>query len=134
MNEIKGKLENVGVMRDMSWLKGLLNNISLLRWVRKYTADKLMETNEMAEGYGVKCNEDSITIADDTLTKILTTHSRFGGKELVRFNMRQIADVVKLLGSEGELIITESKHKEMVIQIADTSIVVCPLPKSDIEK
>lgn len=118
-------------VRDMSWLKRLLNNLPLLKWVRRYSADGLMETNKMAEGFGIKCNEDSITLSDDTMTKIIATHSRFGEKELVRFNMRQIADVVKLFGNEGELIITESKYKEMVIQIGDTSIVVCPLPSQD---
>ena len=118
-------------LRDMSWLKGLLNNLPLLKWVRKYSADGLMETNKMAEGFSIKVNEDSISVADDTFTKILTTNSRFAGKELARYNIKQIADTIKLLGDEGELLITESKHKEMVVQIGNTTILVCALPSAD---
>ena len=104
----------------MPWLKSLLNNLPLLKWVRKFSADNLLEDNKMAETHGVRTNEDSVSVADETMTKLLTTHSRFGGKEYARFNMRQIADVVALLGKEGELIITEgkdSKEREMVVQI-----------------
>ena len=127
----KQTTEQVQVTRDMPWLKALLNNLPLLKWVRKFSADNMLDDNGMAEKYGIRTNEDSISVADDAMTKILTTHARFGGEEYVRFNMRQLAEVVALLGNDGELIITEGEHREMVVQVKDTCIVVCPLPKSD---
>ena len=117
--------------KDMSWLKGLLNNMPLLKWVKKFSADRLMEDNRMAEGFGIAVSEDSITVADDTMTKILTTSAQFKGKEIVRFSLNNIGQVIKLLGDDGKLIITDCKHKEMVIQMGNTCIVVCPLPKGD---
>ena len=132
--KMKQKTEQVEVIRDMSWLKSLLNNLPLLKWVKKFSADSLLDDNKFVEGFGVATNEDSISVSDDTLTKVLATHSRFNGKEIVRYNIKQIASVIELLGSEGELIITETKDKEMIIQIADTVVVVCPLPKSDNEE
>ena len=131
---MKQKTEQVEVIRDMSWLKSLLNNLPLLKWVKKFSADSLLDDNKFVEGFGVATNEDSISVSDDTLTKVLATHSRFNGKEIVRYNIKQIASVIELLGSEGDLIITETKDKEMIIQIADTVVVVCPLPKSDNEE
>ena len=131
---MKQKTEQVEVIRDMSWLKSLLNNLPLLKWVKKFSADSLLDDNKFVEGFGVATNEDSISVSDDTLTKVLATHSRFNGKEIVRYNIKQIASVIELLGNEGELIITETKDNEMIIQIADTVVVVCPLPKSDNEE
>jgi len=131
---MKQTIEQIQAVRDMSWLKSLLNNLPLLKWVKKYSADNLLEDNKLAEGFGVKTNEDSITVTDETMTKLLTTHSRYSGSEYVRFNIKQIASVVDLLGSEGELIMTENKNREMVVQIGDTTVVVCPLPKSDKEE
>ena len=131
---MKQRTEQVEVVRDMSWLKSLLNNLPLLKWVRKFSADSLLDDNKFVESFGVETNEDSVSVADDTLTKVLATHSRFNGKEIVRYSMKQIASAIELLGSDGELIITESKNKEMIIQINDTVIVVCPLPKSDGEE
>jgi len=120
--------------RDMPWLKSLLNNLPLLKWVRKFSADSLLDDNKLAEKFGIRTNEDSISVADSTMTKLLTTHSRFGGKELVRYNMKQLAEVVALLGNEGELIVTDTENKEMVIQIGDSCLVVCPLGNSDKEE
>lgn len=125
------KTEQIEVVRDMSWLKNLLNNIPLLKFVRKFSADNLLDNNELAEKFGVVTNEDSVSVADDTLTKVLTSHSMFGGKEIVRYNIKQIKSIIDLLGDDGELIITESKNREMIIQIKDTTIIVCPLPKDD---
>lgn len=127
----KQTTEQVQVMRDISWVKSLLNNLPLLKWVRKFTADTMLDDNSMAEKYGIRTNEDSISVADSTMTKLLTTHARFGGKEFTRFNMKQLAEVVELLGKEGELIIADSKNREMVVQIGSTCVLVCPLPKSD---
>jgi|SRR3990167_6277994 len=141
METVKSEL-----VRDMSWLKGLLNNIPLLKWVRKFSADKLFEDNRLATSFGVRCNEDSISVANDTLTQVLVTHSRFGDKEYVRFNLKQIAEVIQLLGVKGELIITERKVRKdakgveiselpnMMIQIDDTTVIVCPLPEQDVKK
>lgn len=118
-------------VRDTSWLKGLLNNMPLLKWVKKYSADNLLTDTKLAGGYGIKSNEESVSISDSTMTKILTTDSRFSGKELVRFNMKQLAEVIHNICKEGELIISDTKNKEMVVQSGSTTIVICPLPNDD---
>ena len=125
------QLETIKVKKDMSWIKGLLNNLPLLKWVRKYSADNLLANNELAQKYGVAVNEDTITVSDKTLTKLIVTHSQYAGKEYVKYNMKHLKEIMDLLGDKGELIISEDNHKEMFIQMNDTVIVVCPLPKSD---
>ena len=127
----KQKTEQIEVMRDTTWLKSLLNNLPLLKWVRKFSADNMLDDNKLAQSFGIKTTEETISLPDTTMTKLLTTHSRFDGKEYTRFDMKQLAEIVNLLGSEGELIITESKNREMVVQVGDTCIVVCPLGRQD---
>lgn len=128
------KQETKQIERDMSWIKSLLNNLSLLKWVKKFTANNLLQDNQLIEQMGVKTNEDTISVGDETLTKIISTHSRYAGKEYVRYNITQIKEVIDLLGGKGELIISPDNKKEMFIQIDDTVIVVCPLPQGDREE
>ena len=129
--ETKTKTTNLQSTEVKSWIKDLLNNMPLLKWVKKYSADKLFEDNEIAKKYGVTTNDRSISVSDETLTKIIVTNSEYKDKEVVRYNLKQIAEVTDLLGKEGELIIRESEDNEMIIQMNNTHIIVCPLGKSD---
>ena len=117
--------------RPMDWIKNLLNNLTLLKWVKKFSADNLLDDNALADKFNIKCNEESISVGDSTLTKLLVTQARFGGKEYVRYNVKQLKEALDLVGSEGELIISEDNNKELFVQVKDTIVVVSPLPKSD---
>ena len=124
-NKIKKTTEN---------LKNLLNNMVLLKWVRKYSADNLLDDNTLADKFSVKCNENSISVGDKTLTKLLVTQARFNGKEFTRYNIKQLKDALDLVGDSGELIISADNNNEMFIQVKDTIVVVSPLPKTDTTK
>ena len=124
---------SVEIQKDMGWLKSLLNNMPLLKWVKHFSADHLFEDNEMAKKFEVQTNEDSISIADKTITKILVTHSKYGGEVHARYSMKQLAQVITLLGSGGELLISKTNNHEMFVQMGDTVVIVCPLPKEDEE-
>ena len=115
----------------IDWVKNLLNNNILLKWVKKFSADNLLEDNKLADKFKVKCNEESISVGDSTLTKLLITQARYSGKEFVRYNVKQLKEALDLIGSEGELIISEENNKELFIQVKDMIVVVSPLPKSD---
>ena len=116
---------------QMDWIKNLLNNLILLKWVKKFSADNLLDDNKLANKFKIKCNEDSISVGDSTMTKLLVTQARFGGKEYVRYNVKQLKEALDLVGSEGELIISEDNNKELFVQIKDTIVVVSPLPNAD---
>ncbi len=118
---------------QMDWVKNLLNNLILLKWVKKFSADNLLGDNKLADKFKIKCNEESISVGDSTLTKLLVTQARFNGKEYVRYNVKQLKEALDLIGSEGELIISEDNNKELFVQVKDTIVVVSPLPNSDKE-
>jgi len=125
------------LVKPMGWVKNLLNNIALLKWVRKYSADNLCDDNKLAEKFGVKCNEESLSIGDSTMTKLIVTQARFSGKEYTRFNIKQIKPVLDLLSGkegEGELIVSAENNNEMFLQIKDTIVIISPLPKTDKEE
>lgn len=117
--------------KPMAWIKSLLNNITLIKWVKKFSADNLLEDNKLSEKFGVACGEESISVGDNTLTKLLVTQAKYDGKEFSRYNVKQIKEAVDLLGSGGELIISEENNRELFIQIGDTVVIVSPLPKTD---
>lgn len=124
-------MEQKNKERPMDWIKSLLNNLLLIKWVKKFSADKLLEDNKLADKFKVKYNEESISVGDSTMTKLLVTQARFGGKEYVRYNLKQLKEAIDLVGGEGELIIAEDNNKELFMQVKDTIVVVSPLPKAD---
>ena len=121
---------------DRNTLKDLLNNILLLRWVRKFTANNLLDDNELAtKKFNLSVNKDSVSIMDKTATKLLVTKSEFNGEEYVRYSLAQLNELIDSVGKEGELIIpANSEMREMIAKIGNDIVVVCPLPKSDKKK
>ncbi len=116
---------------NLGWAKNLLNNLVLLKWVKKFSADNLLDDNKKAEEFGVKCNTESISVGDKNMLKMLITQARYSGKEFVRYNIKQLKEALDLVGSEGELIISEDNNKELFIQIKDSVVIISPLPKED---
>lgn len=121
---------------ERSSLKELLNNLTLLRWVKKFSANNLLEDNEMAKTrFNVVAKEDSVSILDTTATKLLVTKSEFVGKEYVRFNLEQLNDLIECVGKKGELIIpADSDMREMIAKVGNDIVVVCPLAQKDKKK
>lgn len=116
---------------NTGWIKNILNNKTLLKWVKKFSADNLMPDSEFANKFNIKTNEESLSVGDSGMTKLLITQARFGGKEYVRYNVKQIKETLDLIGDKGELIISEDNNRELFIQIDDTVVVVSPLPTTD---
>ena len=113
-------------------LKQILNNLVLLKWVRKFSADNLLEDNKLAkEKFNVEGCEDSVSIMDSSATKMLITDSKFKGEEIVRFDLNQLSKLIEIVGKEGKLIIPKSDMKEMIALVKNDIIVICPLPTED---
>jgi len=114
-------------------LKQILNNLNLLKWVKKFSADNLLEDNKLAKDkFEIKPSDNSISIMDTSATKLFITKANFKGEELVRFDLAQLGVLIEIVGTEGELIIPKkSEMKEMIAEVKDDVVVVCPLPKKD---
>lgn len=125
--------EEIKKSSKMEWVKNLLNNMTLIKWVKKFSADNLLADNALAEGFGIKCNEESISVGDTGMTKLFVTQARFGGKEFVRYNIKQLKETLDVIGSqtEGELIIGMDNHRELFLQVKDSVVVISPLPQTD---
>jgi hypothetical protein len=126
--------KKVNAIKDLGWLKGLLNNLPLLKWVKKYSADNLMADNKLATKWGIKTSDESISIGDQGLVKMLVTNSRYEGSEHIRFNTKHIFEVLKEICKEGELIISkgaDGEAPEMFLQTENSVIVISSLGKGD---
>ena len=114
-------------------LKAILNNLTLLKWVKKFSADNLLENNELAkEKFSITTEDNSVSIMDTTATKLFVTKAKFEGEELVRFDLAQLGNLIELAGTKGELVLAKnSKLNEMIAEVGEDIVVVCPLPKKD---
>jgi len=121
------------IKMETNKLKEILNNLTLLKWVRKFSADNLLEDNKLAkEKFKIDSEANSISIMDTTATKLFITKAKFGGEELVRFDLGQMANLIEIVGTKGELIIPkDSLLKEMIAEVKDDVVVICPLPRQD---
>ena len=114
-------------------IKKLLNNLTLLKFVKKFSADNLLENNSMAKDkFNITSTDDSISILDTTATKLFVTNAEFKGEEYVRFNLKQLDELLQIVGKEGELIIPKkSEMREMIAKVGNDIAVVCPLAQQD---
>jgi hypothetical protein len=120
---------------ERSSLKELLNNLTLLRWVKKFSANNLLDDDDTAtynKRFRVTSKEDSVSILDTTNNKLLVTKAEYTGKEYVRFNLEQLNELIECVGKKGELIIpADSDMREMIAKVGNDIVVVCPLPQKD---
>lgn len=114
-------------------LKEILNNLTLLKWVKKFSADNLLDDNKLAKDkFKIKASENSVSIMDTTATKLFVTKAEFEGEELVRFDLAQLGNLIEIVGTKGELIIPKnSTLNEMIAEVGSDIVVVCPLPRKD---
>lgn len=120
--------------KDFGFIKNLLNNIALIRWVKKYSADGLQEKNQ-AESFDVETDENSICIADTGLVKMFFSSSRFKGKTYISLDIKHIKEVLALVEGDGRLIINDSEEKRLCyIQSENNVVVIAPTNESDEKK
>jgi len=113
-------------------IKELLNSVNLLRFVKKYSCDNLLEDNKMAtEKFKVETNPNSISILDNTACKLFVSNSKFSGNEVVRFSLKQLQALLDVAGVDGEMVIAKSNLNELIAEVKNDVIIVCPIPKSD---
>lgn len=119
--------------RDNAWLKSILNNIVLLKWVRKYSADNFLKDTAMAKKLCITTSEESIGILDTGAVKAIFTDARFEGKELARYTAKEVRSILEVLDSkvDATFIVSAEGNHELIVQQGNSIIVLCPVIKSD---
>ncbi len=117
--------------KDFEFIKNILNNNSLLRWVKKFSADGLQEENK-ADSFDVETDENTISISDVGMIKMFFSSSRFRGKTYISLDIKHIKEVLALIDGEGRLIISESENKRLCyIQSGNNVVVIAPTSESE---
>ena len=120
-----------GKLKDFEFIKNILNNLPLLRWTKKFSADGLQEEDKGDE-FEIETDENSICISDVATIKMFFSSSRFKGKTYVSFDVKQIKEVLSLVDGEGRMILNESDDKRLCyIQSGSNVIVIAPTSESE---
>ena len=120
--------------KDYGFIKTILNNSPLLKWVKRFSADGLQEESQ-AENFEVETSEDSIVIADTGLVKMFFSSARFDGKTYISLDIKHIKEVLSLVDGEGRLIINESDDKRLCyIQSENNVIIIAPTSETEDKK
>jgi len=117
----------------MSWIKDLLNNKLLLSWVKKFSADGIQGDSSHARKLGITCSEESISVMDSSAVKMLVTKAEFEGELLNKLSLENLAEIIKCVGTSGNLLITDKKEAPVFIQVNDTVVVLAPKTVDDEE-
>ncbi|KKM67534.1 hypothetical protein LCGC14_1470220 [marine sediment metagenome] len=117
--------------KDFGFIKNILNNNSLLRWVKKFSADGLQEESK-ADSFDVETDENTISISDVGMVKMFFSSSRFRGKTYISLDIKHIKEVLALVEGEGRLIINESDDKRLCyIQSGNNVVVIAPTSEAN---
>lgn len=117
--------------KDFKFIKNILNNNSLLRWVKKFSADGLQEESK-ADSFDVETDENTISISDVGMVKMFFSSSRFRGKTYISLDIKHIKEVLALVEGEGRLIINESDDKRLCyIQSGNNVVVIAPTSEAE---
>jgi len=118
--------------KQIGFLKTLLNNHTLLRWVKKFSADGIQEElNGLA--FDIETDESSICVTDTSAIKMLFSSARFNGKSYISFDLKQIKETLAMVEGEGRLIINDSKQLGY-IQTGNDVIVIAPTSEEEVSK
>ena len=104
------KIEENNKQRDFGFIKRILSNISLLKWVRQFSADNLSEdVTKIADNFKdyIKISQDTIGLMDESNVKMLLTDTKFNGKALAIYSLEHIEQIIKAIGIEGRLIVVK---------------------------
>lgn len=118
----------------LNFIKKILNNFTLLKWVKKFSADGLQK-DDNSEIFEVETCEDSIALADTSMIKMFFSASRFDGKTYATFDIKQIKEVLALVEGDGKLIINEhDENRFCYIESEGNVVVIAPFSESEKKK
>ena len=109
--------------KDFVLIRQILSNNSLLKWVKKFSAEGLV-TDDKSEMFEISKDENTISLSDTTGIKIFFSGSKFSGKAFMKISIKQIKEVLSLIDGEGELIVSNNKDKSLCYVESDNNVVV----------
>ncbi len=118
--------KKIDMKRPIDWVKDLLNNMVLLKWVKKFSADGVQDDNKSAEKLGITCAEGSISVMDISSIKMLVTQAEFKGEVHNKLSLNQLKEIIDCVGSDGNVIITKEKESPVFIQTDNVVVVLAP--------
>lgn len=119
--------------KDFGFIKNILNNSPLLKWVKKFSADGLQEVNQ-GDNFDVETDENTIAISDIAMVKMFFSSARFKGKTYISLDIKHIKEVLNLINGEGRLIINEDNNKKLCyIQSENNVVVIAPTTESEVK-
>lgn len=119
--------------KDFGFIKTILNNSPLLKWVKKFSADGLQEESQ-GENFDVETDENSIVIADTGSVKMFFSSARFKGKTYISLDIKHIKEVLALVDGEGRLIINEHENKRLCYIQSDNNVVVIAPTSEEVQE
>ena len=104
---------------DWAFVKTLISNIPLLKWVRNYGVDNLSENlDKLPMKENINTTEHSVFLMDSKLVKGLITNSHFKGTPLIAFSLAELKEIIDVCGSEGVLYVVD-KDKPAIVEVVE---------------
>ncbi|MEK6881044.1 MAG: hypothetical protein AABY22_15605 [Nanoarchaeota archaeon] len=98
---------------DFEWLKGILSNLKLLKWVVVFTAEGLKDdTEKTLETFKEKIiySKDSLVLMDNSNVCMLITNAELKGEPIAKYSLEYINSIIKIMGTEGSISIYEKDY------------------------
>jgi len=120
------KQKETDLKRPIEWVKDLLNNTVLLKWVKKFSADGINDNNNSAEKMDITCSEGTISVMDTASIKMLVTQARYEGNIFNRLSLEHVKEIIDCVGSSGDIFISNKAESPVFIQTENVVVVLAP--------
>lgn len=122
-------VEEIKPKRDFDFLRNLLNNIGLLKFVRRHSADNIQENMKFAEKLGITVRDDSVAISDKSNIKMLVTNAIYSGKKHLIIDLGQLAEAIADMGAKGRLVVSDKENYPCFLETEEGTNLCIIAPK-----
>ncbi|MEK6829429.1 MAG: hypothetical protein AABY15_04830 [Nanoarchaeota archaeon] len=99
---------------NYDYLKGILANPSLIKWVKVWGVDGLSD-HKIPEEIKLELQETSLKLTDSENVKMLVTNARFEGKAIASFSLEQLKEIIQVMGDNGSLKVLKADFPAVVV-------------------
>lgn len=127
---MKAEVEEAKV--ETEGISQILKNQNLINWAKKNGAGEIKanaELEKQALEFGIKTTINSIGLMDKNMVKMFITDSDISLKTHTKISLELIAEVIKTLGTDGDLIIGDQPNRLAVIRVSHDSEILATVER-----
>jgi len=120
--------------KQLDFVRHLFSKKRLLKWVWKYSADRISKNIDVIkQQLDLDNSDNSIIVPDNDKVKAIITDVEYSGKTHSSYDLLQLKEIISALGGkqEGTLIVSDKPNVPLMIQLGEDMVILAPKIDTD---